>query len=133
MKKEFKVNGKVTYPQGTASRTTYTLIDDVGNMINLNADTDTDFDYGDAVVMTIAKKNAQISTTVDPVTGSVTTDNATANTENTATTADTAATTDTTADTATPNTAESDATTTADTTDIDNQAASTVATETEAK
>lgn len=77
MKKEFKVNGKVTYPQGAASRTTYTLIDDVGNMINLNADTDTDFDYGDAVVMTITKKNAQISTTVDPATGSVTTGNTT--------------------------------------------------------
>lgn len=28
MKKEFKVNGKVTYPQGVASRTTYTLIGD---------------------------------------------------------------------------------------------------------
>lgn len=46
MKKEYKVNGKVTYPQGVASRTTYTLIDDVGNMINLNADIDTEFDYG---------------------------------------------------------------------------------------
>lgn len=33
MKKEFKVNGKVTYPQGTTSRTTYTLIDSTGNMI----------------------------------------------------------------------------------------------------
>ena len=39
MKKEYKVNGKVTYPQGVVSRTTYTLIDDVGNMINLNTDT----------------------------------------------------------------------------------------------
>lgn len=133
MKKEFKVNGKVTYPQGAASRTVYTLIDDVGNMISLNADSDTDFDYGDAVVMTIAKKNAQISTTVDPVTGSVTTDNATANTENTATTADTAATTDTTADTATLNTAKSGAAITADTTDTGTQAASTAATETEAE
>ena len=123
MKKEFKVNGKVTYPQGAASRTTYTLIDDVGTMINLNADTDTDFDYGDAVIMTLTKKSgvkADISeapTTVDPVTGSVTKDN-------TATTA----TTDTTADTASTNTANPDATTTADTTDT--QAAST---ETEAK
>ena len=78
MKKEFKVNGKVTYPQGAASRTTYTLIDDVGNMINLNADTDTDFDYGDAVVMTVTKKGeakadtSEATTTVDPVTGSVT-------------------------------------------------------------
>lgn len=44
MKKEFTVNGKVTYPQGTASRTTYTLIDDAGNMITLNADTNTDFE-----------------------------------------------------------------------------------------
>jgi hypothetical protein len=44
MKKEFKVNGKVTYPQGAASRTTYTLIDDTGNMITLNADTNTDFE-----------------------------------------------------------------------------------------
>lgn len=119
MKKEFKVNGKVTYPQGVASRTTYTLIDDVGNMINLNADTDTDFDYGDAVVMTIIKKNAQISAKVDPVTGSVTTNNATANTENTATTADTA---------------KSDATTTTDTATADAQAASTASTtEMEAK
>lgn len=118
MKKEFKVNGKVTYPQGAASRTTYTLIDDVGNMINLNADTDTDFDYGDAVVMTITKKNAQISTAVDPVTGSVTTGNTT-------TTAPT--------DTASTDTVKSDATTTADTTETDTQTASTAATETEAK
>ena len=72
MQKEYKVNGKVTYPQGAASRTTYTLIDDVGNMINLNADTDTDFDYGDAVVMTITKKSgvkadaSEAPTTVDP-------------------------------------------------------------------
>jgi hypothetical protein len=124
MKKEFKVNGKVTYPQGAASRTTYTLIDDVGNMINLNADTDTDFDYGDAVVMTITKKNAQISTTVDPVTGSVTAGNTT-----------TTAKTDTSADTAKSDAATTaDATTTNDTTDADTQAASTASTtETEAK
>lgn len=122
MKKEFKVNGKVTYPQGAASRTTYTLIDDVGNMINLNADTDTDFDYGDAVVMTITKKNAQISTTVDPVTGSVTTGNTT-----------TTAPTDTATDTASTDTAKSDATTATDTATTDAQAASSTATETEAK
>lgn len=109
MKKEFKVNGKVTYPQGAASRTTYTLIDDVGNMINLNADTDTDFDYGDAVIMTLTKKSgvkadaSEAPTAVDPVSGSVTTDN-------TATTA-----------------------TTADTTDTGTQTAAAAATETEAK
>lgn len=70
MKKEFKVNGKVTYPQGAASRTTYTLIDDAGNMITLNADTDTDFDYGDAVVMDLEKKNT-LTAAVDNVSGSV--------------------------------------------------------------
>lgn len=81
MKKEFKVNGKVTYPQGVVSRTTYTLIDDVGNMINLNADIDTEFDYGDAVIMALTKKSgvkadaSEAPTTVDPVTGSVTTGN----------------------------------------------------------
>lgn len=116
MKKEFKVNGKVTYPQGAASRTTYTLIDDVGNMINLNADTDTDFDYGDAVVMTIIKKAATAPTTVDPVTGSVTAGDTT-----------TTAKTDTSADTV-----KSDATTATDTATTDAQAAST-ATETEAE
>lgn len=120
MKKEFKVNGKVTYPQGVASRTTYTLIDDVGNMINLNADTDTDFDYGDAVVMTITKKNAQISTTVDPVTGSVTTGDTT-----------TTAKTDTSADTVKSDaTTAADATTTADTAATDTTSTTT---ETEAK
>ena len=119
MKKEFKVNGKVTYPQGAASRTTYTLIDDVGNMINLNADTDTDFDYGDAVIMTITKKSgvkadaSETPTTVDPVTGSVATD--------------------TTANTASTDTAKSDATTAADTTDTGTQTAPTATTETEAK
>ena len=83
MKKEFKVNGKVTYPQGVVSRTTYTLIDDVGNMINLNADIDTEFDYGDAVIMAITKNRgvkadaSEAPTTVDPVTGSVTTGNTT--------------------------------------------------------
>lgn len=83
MKKEFKVNGKVTYPQGTTSRTTYTLIDSTGNMITLAATTDTDFDYGDAVIMTITKKSgvkadaSETPTTVDPVTGSVATDNTT--------------------------------------------------------
>lgn len=122
MEKEYKVNGKVTYPQGAASRTTYTLIDDVGNMINLNADTDTDFDYGDAVVMSITKKDATASTTVDPVTGSVTISDTTANAENTATTTDTAP-TDTAENTTATDTAKSDATTTADTTDT--QAAST--------
>lgn len=70
MEKEFKVNGKVTYPQGTSSRTTYTLIDNAGNMITLNADTNTDFDYGDAVVMTLEKKSAT-TTTADNVSGSV--------------------------------------------------------------
>lgn len=125
MKKEYKVNGKVTYPQGMASRTTYTLIDDVGNMINLNADIDTEFDYGDAVIMTITKKNrvkadtSEAPTTVDTVTGSVTTDNT--------------ATTDTTSDTASTDTAKPDATTTADTTDTGTQTAPTAATETEAK
>lgn len=125
MKKEYKVNGKVTYPQGVVSRTTYTLIDDVGNMINLNADTDTDFDYGDAVIMTLTKKSggkadaSEAPTTVDPVSGSVTTDN-------TATTA-------TTADTASPDTAKTDATTTADISDTGTQTAPPDATETEAK
>lgn len=115
MKKEYKVNGKVTYPQGVVSRTTYTLIDDVGNMINLNADTDTDFDYGDAVIMTLTKKSggkadaSETPTTVDPVSGSVTTD------------------------TASTDTAKPDATTTADTTDTDTQAAPAAATESEAK
>ena len=70
MKKEFKVNGKVTYPQGTSSRTTYTLLDDAGNMITLNAETNTDFDYGDAVVMTLEKKNTT-TTAADNVSGSV--------------------------------------------------------------
>lgn len=127
MKKEFKVNGKVTYPQGVVSRTTYTLIDDVGNMINLNADTDTDFDYGDAVIMTLTKKSggkadtSEAPTTVDPVSGSVTT--------NTASTA----TTGTTADTASTNTAKPDAATAADTTDTGTQTAPTAATETETK
>nr|DAY77180.1 MAG TPA: hypothetical protein [Caudoviricetes sp.] len=125
MKKEYKVNGKVTYPQGMASRTTYTLIDDVGNMINLNADIDTEFDYGDAVIMTLTKKSgvkadtSEAPTTVDPVTGSVT--------------ADYTATTDTSADIASTDTANPDATTTADTTDTGTQTAPTVATETEAK
>lgn len=125
MKKEYKVNGKVTYPQGVASRTTYTLIDDVGNMINLNADIDTDFDYGDAVIMTLTKKSgvkadtSEAPTTVDPVTGSVTTDNT--------------VTTDTTADTASTDTAKPDATTAADTTDTGTQTAPTAATDTEAK
>lgn len=129
MKKEFKVNGKVTYPQGAASRTTYTLIDDAGTMINLNADTDTDFDYGDAVILTVAKKGevkadtSAAPTTVDPVTGSVTVGN-------TATTAKM----DTSADTVKSDaTTTVDATTTADTTGTDTQAASTAATETEAK
>ena len=134
MKKEFKVNGKVTYPQGAASRTTYTLIDDAGTMVNLNADTDTDFDYGDAVVMTVTKKcgvkadTSEATTTVDPVTGSVTAGNTT-----------TTAPTDTVTDaaksdaTTTADAAKSDATTTADTTGTDTQAASTAATETEAK
>ncbi|WP_370852092.1 hypothetical protein [Megasphaera elsdenii] len=126
MKKEFKVNGKVTYPQGVASRTTYTLIDDVGNMINLNADIDTDFDYGDAVILTVTKKGeakadtSEAPTTVDPVTGSVTAGDTT-----------TTAKTDTSADTD-----KSDAATTADATTAtaDSQAASTAATtETEAK
>ena len=124
MKKEYKVNGKVTYPQGMVSRTTYTLIDDVGNMINLNADIDTDFDYGDAVIMILTKKNgvkatSEKPTTVDPISGSVTTDNT--------------ATTDTTADTASMDTAKPDATTTADTTDTGTQTAAAAATETEAK
>lgn len=129
MKKEFKVNGKVTYPQGAASRTTYTLIDDVGNMINLNADTDTDFDYGDAVVMTVTKKGEakadtnEALTTVDPVTGSVTAGNTT-----------TTAKMDTSADTVKSDAATTaDATTTTDTATADAQAASTTATETEAK
>lgn len=128
MKKEFKVNGKVTYPQGAASRTTYTLIDDVGNMINLNVDTDTDFDYGDAVVMTVTKKGevkvdtSAAPTTVDPVTGSVTTGDT-----------PTTAKTDTSADTVKSDaTTTVDATTTTDTATADAQAAST-ATETEAK
>lgn len=128
MKKEFKVNGKVTYPQGAASRTTYNLIDDVGNMINLNADTDTDFDYGDAVVMTVNKKGeakadtSEATTPVDPVTGSVTAGNTT-----------TTAKMDTSADTVKSDaTTTVDATTTADTTGTDTQAAST-ATETEAE
>lgn len=124
MKKGFKVNGKVTYPQGAASRTTYTLIDDVGNMINLNADIDTDFDYGDAVIMTLTKKSGvkadtSAPTTVDPVSGSVTPDKT--------------ATTDTTADTASTDTAKPDSDTAADTTDTGTQTAPTAATETEAK
>lgn len=79
MKKEFKVNGKVTYPQGTTSRTTYTLINNTGNMITLAATTDTDFDYGDDVVMDLEKKDVVV-TTADNVSGSVTTSTATAST-----------------------------------------------------
>lgn len=76
MKKEFKVNGKVTYPQGITSRTTYTFIDDAGNMITLNADTDTDFAYGDAVVMDLEKKNTLTAaeTTTDTTTTTTDTD-----------------------------------------------------------
>ncbi len=120
MKKEFKVNGKVTYPQGAASRTTYTLIDDVGNMITLYADTDTDFDYGDDVVMNLEKKSTA-SGVSDSVTGSVTTGDTT-------TTAPT--------DTTSTDTDKSDATTAADaTTTADTAATDTTSTttETEAK
>lgn len=125
MKKEFKVNGKVTYPQGAASRTTYTLIDDVGNMINLNADTDTDFDYGDAVILTVTKKGEakadtnEAPTAVDPVTGSVTAGNTT-----------TTATTDTSADTVKSDAATTaDATTTTDTTATTDTTSTTTETE----
>lgn len=99
MKKEFKVNGKVTYPQGTTSRTAYTLIDSTGNMITLAATTDTDFDYGDDVVMDLEKKDVVV-TTADNVSGSVTTSTATATASTDTATDTTAADATTTADTA---------------------------------
>lgn len=127
MQKEFKVIGKVTYPQTLNPHTTYTIMDtEVSGMIlSLDSPKDDEFDYGDAVIMTLTKKSgvkvdaSETPTAVDPVTGSVTTDNT--------------ATTDTTADTASTDTAKPDAATTADTTDTGTQTAPTAATETEAK
>lgn len=129
MQKNFKVIGKVTYPQTLNSHTTYTVMDTEGSgmILSLDSPKDDEFDYGDAVIMTLTKKNgvkadtSEATTTVDPVTGFVTTDSTAAT-----------ATTDTTADTASPDTAKSDAATTADTTDTDTQDVLTAATETEA-
>lgn len=119
MKKEFKVNGKVTYPQGTTSRTTYTLIDSTGNMITLAATTDTDFDYGDDVVMDLEKKDVVV-TTADNVSGSVTTSTATASTtEDSGKTSDTTAATKTSDSTAAETTTDTTTTTTDSTTCTD--------------
>lgn len=131
MQKEFKVIGKVTYPQTINAHTTYTIMDTEGSgmILSLDSPKDDEFDYGDAVILTVTKKGEakadtnEAPTAVDPVTGSVTAGNTT-----------TTAKMDTSADTVKSDaTTTVDATTTADTTGTDTQAASTAATETEAK
>ena len=118
MQKECKVIGKVTYPQTLNSHTTYTIMDTEGSgmILSLDSSKDDEFDYGDAVILTVTKKEevkadtSTTSTTVDPVTGSVTT----ADTTNTVSsdTATTTASTDATTDiTASINTASADTTT----------------------
>ena len=80
MQKEFKVIGKVTYPQTINSHTTYTVMDTEGSnmMLSLDSPSDSEFDYGDAVILTVTKKEAAkvdtsaASTTVNPVSSTVT-------------------------------------------------------------
>lgn len=67
MQKEFKVIGKVTYPQTINSHTTYTVMDTEGsNMIlSLDSPSDSEFDYGDAVILTVTKKETPETTSIE--------------------------------------------------------------------
>lgn len=60
MERKFIVNGKVTYPLASGSKTTFTFRDTETNaMINLSTTDATEtaaFDYGDTVVFTITKE-----------------------------------------------------------------------------
>lgn len=56
MERNFICNGKVTFPNGSASSTQYTFMSrDDGTMLNVTDPSDLLFDYGDDVLVTVAK------------------------------------------------------------------------------
>lgn len=76
MQKEFKVIGKVTYPQTLNSHTTYTIMDTEGSgmILSLDSPKDDEFDYGDAVILTVTKKGEAKADITSSDTASTTTE-----------------------------------------------------------